>query len=130
MARSKSPVSVLLTMLLVGALVGVLARFVYGAYVIYQAGESLRSIPPTALLMDVMQLHWFALYGAGAGAVFGVVLVLIDWLRHGNGEDALGWQTREVVKPFAEDGVKARRMAVGERFLEEGGLEVNRDESK
>jgi hypothetical protein len=80
--------------------------------------------------MDVMQLHWFALYGAGAGAVFGVVLVLIDWLRHGNGEDALGWQTREVVKPFAEDGVKARRMAVGERFLEEGGLEVNRDESK
>ena len=119
MARSKNPVSVFLTMALVGALVGVIARFIYSAWVITQAGESLSSIPPTPLLVDVMQVHWFALYGAGVGAVLGIVLIVIDMLRYGTEEDELEWRSQEVIKPFAEDTVKARRMAAADEYLKE-----------
>ena len=129
MARSRNPVAAFLTMALVGALVGIIARFVYGAYVITEAGESLRSIPPTPLLFEVMEIHWYALYGAGVGAVLGVMIIVIDTLRYGAGEDEPEWRPREVIKPFAEDAVKSRRMEAGSRYLEESAHKDDADKS-
>lgn len=127
MARPKSPFSVLLTMVLVGALVGILGRFVYSAYVITQAGESLRWTPPGPLLIDVMEIHWFALYGAGVGAVLGVVFILADFLRSGEAGYGRASSSKEEISPFAEDKVKAQRMALGERYLDEANQEDGGD---
>ena len=119
MARSGNPVIAIVSMALLVAVVTVAVRFGYLAYIIVQAGESLRSVPVWVLLVDVMGLHWFVLYGAVAGGVFGAALVLVDKLRYGGREEDLTWSPRGEVKPFAEDAVKARRMEMGERYGKE-----------
>jgi hypothetical protein len=116
-------------MALLVAFVTVVVRFAYLAYLIVQAGESLRSVPVRVLLMDVMGLHWFALYGAVAGALFGAVLAVVDLLRYGGQEEELSWSARGEVNPFAGDAVKARRMEMGERYSKEresGGGDKNK----
>ena len=116
-------------MTLVGALVGIVARFVYSAYVIGEAGESLGSTPPAPLLLDVMEIHWFALYGAAVGVVLGVVFILTDFLRSGEaGHDRIS-SSGEEISPLAEDKVKAHRMALGERYLDEANQEDGGDET-
>lgn len=117
MPRSKNPFIVILTMLFLGAIVCVIARFSYAAYVITQMGESLGSVPAKQLLVDVMGLGRYALYGAGGGLVLGVVLVVVDLLRYGGRGGDLEWKSREDINPFAGDEVKARRMEVGDRYL-------------
>lgn len=129
MARSKNPFFVILSMIFLGVLIAVLARFSYSAYVIVQAGESLRAVPLNLLLVDVMGLHRFALYGAGGGAVFGVVLVLVDLVRYRGRAEDYTWKRREVIKPFAEDEVKARRMEIGDQYLKEQSSK-GRDDDK
>jgi hypothetical protein len=99
--------------------VSAVARFIYFAYVFVQAGESLNSVPLELLLIDVMEIHRFALYGAGGGAILGIILVLVDLLRHGGQPEDYTWKYREVVKPFYEDEVKARRMEIGDRYQKE-----------
>jgi len=117
MTRSKNPVFVIMTLL--GTLVSAVIRFAYSAYIVVQAGDSLTSVPLKLLLMDVMELHRFALYGAGGGAIFGIILVLVDLLRYG-GQTAGGtWKNTEAVNPFAGDEVKARRMEIGDRYRKE-----------
>ncbi|TFH41319.1 MAG: hypothetical protein E4H01_15155 [Lysobacterales bacterium] len=117
MTRSKNPVLVIISMALVWAFVCAMVRFGYLAYVIAQAGESLGSVPVNVLLMDIMGLHWFALYGAGGGAIFGIVLVVVDLFRYGGREGDLSWKSGEEINPFAGDEVKARRMETGDRYL-------------
>jgi len=119
MARSKSPVSVIFSMTLLGTLVSAVVRFAYSAYIVAQAGGSLTSVPLKLLLIDVMELHRFALYGAGGGAVFGIALVLVDLLRDGGQAEGGSWKSTEVVKPFAKDEVKARRMEIGDHYQKE-----------
>ena len=75
MARSRNPVVVIVTMALLGAVVCAIFRFAFVAYIISQAGESLRAVPLNVLLMGLMELHRFAVYGAAGGAILGVVLV-------------------------------------------------------
>ena len=106
-------------MTLLGALVSAVVRFAYSAYIIAEAGESLNSIPVDLLLIDVMELHRFALYGAGGGAIFAITLVLIDLLRFGGQAETYSWKHADVIKPFAEDEVKARRMEIGDRYQKE-----------
>ena len=129
MTKARGPGSVLLTMSIVGGLVAVLGRFAYSAYVIVRAGESLSSIPPGPLLLDVMQLHWFALYGVAAGAVLGVVFIVTDIVRAGGGDRQVTPASGEELNPLAEDKVKAQRMALGERFLDEADQEDGGDKS-
>lgn len=119
MASAKNPFSVIVTMLLLGAFLSAVARFAYVAYVIVQAGKALDSVPLELLLTDVMELHWFALYGAGGGAVFGIVLVLVDRLRYGGQGEDHSRKVREDVDPFAGDEVKLRRMEMGDRYLKD-----------
>ena len=119
MVRAKNPISVFFSMTLLGALVSAVVRFAYSAYIIAQAGESLNSIPVNLLLIDVMELHRFALYGAGGGAIFGITLVLIDLVRFGGQAETYSWKHTDVVKAFAEDEVKARRMEIGDRYQKE-----------
>ena len=69
--------------------------------------------------MDVMELHRFALYGAGGGAIFGIILVLVDLLRYGGQTEGGTWKNTEVANPFADDEVKARRMEIGDRYQKE-----------
>ena len=129
MARSKNPIIVIVTMALLGAVVCAIIRFAYGAYIIGQAGESLSAVPLGLLLMDVMQLHRFAIYGAGGGAIFGVVLVLVDLLRYGGQGEDESWQNKAGVDPFADDEVKARRMELGDRYLKEHPAEEPKDDA-
>jgi len=119
MARSKTPVSVIFAMTLLGTLVSAGVRFAYAVYIIVQAGGSLTSIPLKLLLIDVMELHRFALYGAGGGAIFGIALVVIDLLRYGGHAEGGSRKSTEVVNPFAKDEVKARRMEIGDRYRKE-----------
>jgi hypothetical protein len=119
MARSKNPVFVIFSMTLLGALLSAVVRFGYSTYLIVQAGESLTSVPVELLLIDVMELHRFALYGAGGGVILGIIFVLIDLSRYGGQSEHVTWKTKEEFKPFAEDEVKARRMEIGDRFLKE-----------
>ena len=119
MARSKNFVSVVFSMTLLGAFVSVVVRFAYTAYIIVQAGETLTSISLKLLLVDVMALHRFALYGAGGGAIFGIILVLVDLLRHGGQAEDYARKDTEDFQPFAEDEVKARRMEIGDRYQKE-----------
>ncbi len=119
LARSKNPVSVIFSMILLGALVSAVVRFAYSAYIIVQAGESLNSIPLELLLADVMELHRFALYGAGGGAILGIILVLVDLLRYGGQAEDYSWKNSEDSQPFAEDEVKAHRMEIGDRYQKE-----------
>jgi hypothetical protein len=119
MARSRNPVAVIVTMALLGAVVCAIFRFAFVAYIISQAGESLRAVPLKVLLMGLMELHRFAVYGAGGGAILGVVLVLVDLLRYGGRSADRSWENRQDVNPFARDEVKARRMAAGGRYMQE-----------
>ena len=119
MARSKNFVSVVFSMTLLGAFVSVVVRFAYTAYIIVQAGETLTSISLKLLLVDIMELHRFALYGAGGGAIFGIILVLVDLLRHGGQAEDYARKDTEDFQPFAEDEVKARRMEIGDRYQKE-----------
>lgn len=106
-------------MTILGALVTALARFAYLAYILIDSGESLTSVSLDVLLVDVMELHWVAGYGALGGAVLGIVLVLIDLIRRGGRSDDYSWKSIEDFKPFTEDKVKAHRMETGDRFLKE-----------
>ena len=119
MSRSKTPIAVIFSMTLLGTLLSVIARFAYVAYIIVQAGESLNSLPLELLLIDVMELHYFALYGAGGGAILGIIFALVDLLRFGGRSDELTWANQEEIKPFVEDEVKAHRMEIGDRYLKE-----------
>ena len=118
-AGSKNPVSVIFSMTLLGALVSAVVRFAYSAYIIVQAGESLNSIPLELLFVDVMALHRFALYGAGGGAILGIILVLVDLLRYGGQVEDYASKDTEDYQLFAEDEVKARRMEIGDRYQKE-----------
>ena len=118
MARSKRPITLILTLALMGALGCVIARYFYLAYVLTQAGESLDSVPFTTLAIDVMELHWFGLIGAGAGAVLGAIIALIDILAFGQRQE-LTWKESDVVHSFVDDEVKAQRMQAGADYLEQ-----------
>ncbi len=119
MTRSKNPVFVIFSMTLLGTVVSAVIRFAYSAYIVVQAGDSLTSVPLKLLLIDVMELHRFALYGAGGGAIFGIILVLVDLLRYGGQAEDYSRKNTEVVRPFVEDEVKARRMEIGDRYQKE-----------
>ena len=119
MARSRSPIAVIVTMALLGTVGCAIGRFAYSAYVISQEGIGLSTVPLEPLLMDVMELHWFALYGFVGGTVFGIVLVLVDLLRGDGRDDDYGWRRRVDIDPDADDEVKARRMEIGDRYLKE-----------
>jgi hypothetical protein len=119
MARSRSPIAVIVTMSLLGAVVGAIARFAFGAYVVSQEGLALSDVALELLLLDVMRLHWFAIYGALGGGVFGVVLVLVDVLRASARDDGYVPRNRVDIDPFADDKVKARRMEIGDRYVKE-----------
>jgi hypothetical protein len=119
MVRSRSPISAIVTMALLGTVVCAIARFGYSAYVINQEGVALSAVPLKLLLTDIMELHWFAVYGFVGGAVFGIVLVLTDLVRSSGHEDGSAWKDRVDVDPFADDEVKARRMQIGDRYLKE-----------
>ncbi len=119
MSRSKNPITVIFSMALLGTLLCVIARFGYVAYIIVQADESLNSLPLELLFIDVMELHYFALYGAGGGVIFGIILVLVDLLRYGGQAEDYSWKNSEDSQPFAEDQVKAHRMEIGDRYQKE-----------
>ena len=119
MSRSKSPVFVIISMVLLGALVGAVVRFAYCAYIFLQVGESLTSVSIKQLLIDVMEVHHFALFGVGGGAALGLILVLVDLLRFGGRSETYTWKASGDFKPFAQDEVKARRMQVGTRYVRE-----------
>ncbi len=119
MVRSRSPIAVIVTMALLGTVVSAIGRFAYSAYVISQEGIGLSTIPLEPLLTDVMELHWFALYGVVGGTVFGIVLVLVDLLRASGRDDDYAWRRRVDIDPDADDEVKIRRMEIGDRYLKE-----------
>ena len=130
MSHSKNPVAVIFSMTLLGTLVSAIARFAYVAYVIVQAGESLNSVPLELLLMDLMELHRFALYGAGGGAALGIIFVLVDLLRYGGRNDDYSLKNSEDFKPFAKDEVKAHRMEIGDRYLKDHPPDGHGDDIK
>lgn len=119
MTRFKNPAFVIFYMVLLGALASVVVRFAYCAYVFLQVGESLTSVSVKLLLIDVMELHRFALYGVGGGVVLGVILVLVDLLRYPGRSEQYTWRATEDLNPYVKDEVKARRMQTGDRFLKE-----------
>jgi hypothetical protein len=119
MSRSKNPVVVILSLTILGVLVTAIARFAYLAYILIESGESLTSVPLDVLLLDVMELHWAAGYGALGGAVLGIILVLADLIRYGGRSDDYSFKDIEDYKPFTEDKVKAHRMETGDHYLKE-----------
>ena len=119
MVRTRSPIAVIVTMALLGTVVSAIGRFAYSAYVISQEGIGLSAVPLQPLLRDVMELHWFALYGVVGGTVFGIVLVLVDLLRASGRDDGDAWRWRVDIDPDADDEVKVRRMEIGDRYLKE-----------
>jgi hypothetical protein len=123
MAASKKPFALILSLAFVGALVCVVIRFAYLAFVLIAAGESLESVPLKTLLIEVMELQYYALIGAGVGAILALIIAIIDMLRSSPRED-LKWRTEELDRPFADDTVKAKRMQVGEDYLDHRGDET------
>ena len=119
MARTRSPIAVIVTMSLLGAVVGAIARFAFGAYVVSQEGMALSDVALELLLLDVLGLHWFAIYGLVGGGIFGVVLVLVDVLRYGARDHGYVPQNQVDIDPLADDKVKARRMEIGDRYVKE-----------
>jgi len=65
------------------AMIAVLGRAAWAAYAIVAAGESLAGVPIPVLAFDVMHLHVAAAWGAGAGAIVGLLARLPRWLRIG-----------------------------------------------
>ncbi len=88
------------------------------------------AVPLELLLIDIMELHRFVVFGAGGGAIFGVVLVLVGLLRYGGQGEDESWQNKAGVNPIADDEVKARRMELGDRYLKEHPPEDPKDDTK
>ncbi len=130
MSRSRNPISAIFSMTLVGALLSAIVRFAYLAYIIVQTGESLNAVPVKQLLIDAMELHMFALYGAGGGAILGIIFVLVDWFRGGARSEDYTSTNRPEINPFMKDDVKARRMEIGDRYLKDHPPDGRGDDTK
>ena len=130
MSRSKTPIRAIFSMILVGALLSAIVRFAYLAYIIVQTGESLNADPVKVLLIDVMELHMFALYGAGGGAILGIIFVLVDWFRDGERSEDYTSTDRPEINPFMKDDVKARRMEIGDRYLKDHPTDGHGNDTK
>lgn len=70
--RRRQKPSIILWALFVSALT-VIGMAIYRGYIIVQTGYSLTSVPPLDMAFKVMGLHWYALYGAVAGAIIGLI---------------------------------------------------------
>lgn len=78
-------VSAIITWTVIGAVAGALSVacivFLYKMYTLADAGVAPGSVSFGALLIGKMQLHWFAVYGAGGGAVLGFLSLIPEVLR-------------------------------------------------
>jgi len=71
----------LLLWMLLAALIAAIGRAVWAGFAIVRAGESLSSVPVQALIVDVMELHTAAAWGAAAGFLIAVFVPLPRLLR-------------------------------------------------
>ena len=69
-------IRVLVGLALVGAIGAVLVMFIYQAYVLISRGVPRDKLPVDQMLLEVMNLDTWAVLGAGAGLVLGVLVLL------------------------------------------------------
>ena len=67
------PVLLFVLFSLLGAVVAALAMFLYQAYILASSGVSPDTVPIKTMLLEVMELHLYAIYGAVAGGMLGEV---------------------------------------------------------
>ncbi|MDX1432442.1 MAG: hypothetical protein R3286_08325 [Gammaproteobacteria bacterium] len=118
MARSGRPLAAIVSLALLGALLGALARYAWAMYRFSAAGEDTGAVPFGQLAIDVMQLHVYALYGAAAGAALGLAVVLVD-LVFFRPRRRYDWSKREVTADGADTIIKQRRAQRAEAYLEQ-----------
>lgn len=80
-------------MSLIGGFLSAFAMFFYRAYILASSGADLDEVPLPTMLLDVMELDRYAMYGLAAGAVVGVVwvassLMSRSWSRQANSQNA------------------------------------------
>jgi len=63
-------------MSLIGGFLSAFAMFFYRAYILASSGANLDKVPLPTMLLDVMELDRYAIYGLAAGALVGVVWVI------------------------------------------------------
>ncbi len=71
--------SVLLFVLfsILGAVVAALGMFLYQAYILATSGVSPDAVPIKTMLLEVMELHLYSMYGAVAGGGLGAFWMLV-----------------------------------------------------
>lgn len=128
MARSGRPLAALLSLAFLGALVGAVGRYAYAMHLINAAGEDPGAVPFRMLAIDLMQLHVYALYGAAAGAVLGLVVVVVDFVFFRR-RSSYDWGEREVASAGADTIIKKRRAMRADAYLEQRRRDGRDDES-
>ena len=73
-------IKILLGLTIVGAVATVLVMFLKQAYTLISNGVPRDRVPVEELLLDVMKLDQFAIYGAIGGAVLAVLILVIQGL--------------------------------------------------
>lgn len=63
-------------MSLIGGFLSAFVMFFYRAYILASSGANLDKVPLPTMLLDVMELDRYAIYGVGAGAVVGLCWVI------------------------------------------------------
>lgn len=69
-------IMMIVLMSLIGGFLLAFVMFFYRAYILASSGADLNKVPLPSMLLDVMELDRYAMYGASAGAVVGVAWVI------------------------------------------------------
>ena len=70
------PVLTVLRWSVIGALASAVIMALYRYYIIMSSGFSVVSVPIKTMMIDVMELPFYAGMGAGVGALFGTVIAI------------------------------------------------------
>lgn len=99
------------------AFVTACAMFLVRAYILASAGVDLPSVPLARLAFEVMELHRFAAYGAGAGGLLGLASVVLARVR-ARGSRANPQPILTSEGPDPDERIRARRAERAKAYLE------------
>jgi hypothetical protein len=105
-----------------GAFLTVVIVFIYRAYILAAAGYAWDSVSPRAMLLDVMELHTYAMWGGLGFAGFRLLIALPRLIR---GYEPLGGR-RDLPFFDIDAKIKALRRERAETYLERRAREKNK----
>lgn len=103
----------------IGALASAVIMALYRYYIIISSGFSVVSVPIKTMMIDVMELPFYAGMGAGVGALFGTVIGITEALRARKRRPDAAMDTTSPTLEDVDTKLRAINKQKAERYLAE-----------